>query len=160
MPISPFQSTHPVWGATLSVQNVKGLGTFQSTHPVWGATPHIAPQKFFTKLISIHAPRVGCDGGRCPCFCRAWDFNPRTPCGVRLPHIIGRHGLGDISIHAPRVGCDKDQLHLSGQVEISIHAPRVGCDSGLDVCVHAFIDFNPRTPCGVRPAFPTSTPRL
>ena len=56
--------------------------------------------------ISIHAPRVGCDEGL-GWQCRHPNhFNPRTPCGVR--HQAGRvrdkcHG---ISIHAPRVGCD------------------------------------------------------
>ena len=34
-------------------------------------------------LISIHAPRVGCDGGGCVPTAVRCDFNPRTPCGVR-----------------------------------------------------------------------------
>ena len=34
----PFQSTHPVWGATISLCGVLGVS-----------------------MISIHAPRVGCD---------------------------------------------------------------------------------------------------
>ena len=33
---------------------------FQSTHPVWGATVCI-PVSVFHHAISIHAPRVGCD---------------------------------------------------------------------------------------------------
>ena len=77
-----FQSTLPVWGATLHpVGSRVGCG-FQSTLPVWGATaardgyrvPH---------LISIHAPRVGSDGAP-PCGRRApCNFNPRSPCGER-----------------------------------------------------------------------------
>ena len=55
-----FQSTHPMWDATfielLIVLNYK----FQSTHPMWDATKPIKP----------------IDG--------TWDFNPRTPCGMRL----------------------------------------------------------------------------
>ena len=80
--------------------------------------------------ISIHAPRVGCDGR---------DHYPAR----RLHHI---------SIHAPRVGCDI-AIHnaLKALDGISIHAPRVGCDVvGSTSCSNALY-FNPRTPCGVRP---------
>ena len=57
-----------------------------------------------------------------------------------------------ISIHAPRAGCDA-RAHSDdhGNLTISIHAPRAGCDLTL---AHPHIvgdDFNPRTPCGVRP---------
>ncbi len=103
----PFQSTHPVWGATkdklemLTAAQIsihaprvgcdcgadRGRGqdaAFQSTHPVWGATIN-------------EAARSGSGS----------DFNPRTPCGVR-PHRPGRAGRrAGISIHAPRVGCDQ-----------------------------------------------------
>ena len=35
---------------------------------------------------------------------------------------------------------------------ISIHAPRAGCDQGHAIIVRDLINFNPRTPCGVRPS--------
>ena len=58
-----FQSTHPVWGATLTfVFPPFSVKQFQSTHPVWGATQTPPPDS------------------RCLA-----DFNPRTPCGGRLP---------------------------------------------------------------------------
>ncbi len=38
---------------------------FQSTHPVWGATLFAKPSDGFSH-ISIHAPRVGCDRTREP----------------------------------------------------------------------------------------------
>ena len=102
-------------------------------------------------------------------------FNPRTPCGVRPSQPCDYLLDINISIHAPRVGCDSIILESSeSKCRISIHAPRVGCDgiggghgSGLlDISIHAprvgcdhagrFVptmhrDFNPRTPCGVRP---------
>ena len=54
-----FQSTHPVRGATKLLAD-SGLSTFQSTHPVRGATVRF--QRCITQIvISIHAPRVGCD---------------------------------------------------------------------------------------------------
>ena len=87
---------------------------FQSTHPVWGAT-----LRWYASLsansISIHAPRVGCDAGGRPRRRERGNFNPRTPCGVRPYTSIIFLRLIIISIHAPRVGCDHhsiwSQLH-------------------------------------------------
>ena len=58
-------------------------------------------------LISIHAPREGCDS-----------------------HIITPNDYDiDISIHAPREGCDElVDRPLEVLDGISIHAPREGCD--------------------------------
>ena len=77
---------------------------FQSTHPVWDATVPIF-QSVKSCDISIHASRVGCDGGshtrrRC-----SGNFNPRIPCGMRLLPKMST-ASPDISIHASRVGCD------------------------------------------------------
>ena len=57
-----FQSTLPVWGATVyPAKKGKDVMEFQSTLPVWGAT-NIIKTKWLRKLeISIHAPRVGSD---------------------------------------------------------------------------------------------------
>ena len=40
---------------------------FQSTHPVWGATIRAHVANYLTR-ISIHAPRVGCDKKFGACF--------------------------------------------------------------------------------------------
>ena len=124
------------------------------------------------------------------------DFNPRTPCGVRLSFcsyvwrqlvfqsthplrgatrlplllinrlvrfqsthplrgatIVGAIAdtIRHISIHAPLAGCDR---HFSNNLlysAISIHAPLAGCDLNALKSIMDFFDFNPRTPCGVRP---------
>ena len=58
--VHKFQSTHPVWGATMSSRKFFTEVTFQSTHPVWGATMYSCRcSRYHT--ISIHAPRMGCD---------------------------------------------------------------------------------------------------
>ena len=80
-----------------------------------------------------------------------FDFNPRTPCGVRLDFLRRRTHLnhfnprtpcgvrpatvttavtkyGKISIHAPLAGCDCGQLPQEPNGNISIHAPLAGCD--------------------------------
>ncbi len=126
---SSFQSTLPVWGATIGLHRAGGsFGLFQSTLPVWGATWY-SRSIFFCRRVSIHAPRVGSDQwvrGIPKCSGR---FNPRSPCGER--HGVPRPHRGEeaVSIHAPRVGSDS----LSGM-------PCLGDQS-----------FNPRSPCGERP---------
>ena len=124
-----FQSTPPVWGATIpaSVRCFCDL-RFQSTPPVWGATrdlgdghvpvtyfnprppcggrPTSAPAQEPEINISIHAPRVGGDSRWGPCIPPTRHFNPRPPCGGRLPQDVVRLIQQGISIHAPRVGGD------------------------------------------------------
>ena len=57
-----FQSTRPVWGATISAEELDLTALFQSTRPVWGATQRNtgSPRN---GTVSIHAPRVGRDFG-------------------------------------------------------------------------------------------------
>ena len=58
------------------------LPGFQSTLPVWGATVAGGDHPD-GHGISIHAPRVGSDGRRRPRPPRRRNFNPRSPCGER-----------------------------------------------------------------------------
>ncbi len=55
-----FQSTLPVWGATLWTYASAMEFPFQSTLPVWGATVYKGRFRL-SRHISIHAPRVGSD---------------------------------------------------------------------------------------------------
>ena len=126
--------------------------------------------------ISIHAPLAGCDFCGCANSGGGTYFNPRTPCGVR-PVICGKLPfLVAISIHAPLAGCDscnprcpprsrtfqsthplRGATYPSRQpsfgITISIHAPLAGCDVPPNSTAGSVLYFNPRTPCGVRPAF-------
>ena len=128
--LSPgFQSTLPVWGATQPASPSWRITPFQSTLPVWGATSVnlICETRFY---ISIHAPRVGSD-----------------------PVDILDDLFLIISIHAPRVGSDIVVFSTRNiLVDISIHAPRVGSDPTFVASDADFLDFNPRSPCGERPA--------
>ena len=125
--------------------------------------------------ISIHAPRAGCDVPvRRPDDRLCKDFNPRTPCGVRLGGgALFRRGIAFQSTHPvrgatrthkldrvaqtdfnPRTPCgvrlDDVEAPMQGGT-ISIHAPRAGCDRTPCGVRRKGDDFNPRTPCGVRP---------
>ena len=78
---------------------------------------------------------------------RTENFNPRTPCGVRLRSKKELRALIRISIHAPRAGCDSHTAEqLQPHTEISIHAPRAGCDLSvylLSILVHRFQSTHP-----------------
>ena len=78
--------------------------------------------------ISIHAPHAGCDARKHQETICIYNFNPRTPCGVR--HNLPRQRYCNllISIHAPHAGCDILKLPLRLVRKISIHAPHAGCD--------------------------------
>ena len=146
---------------------------FQSTHPVWGATKNGA-YHFHGLVISIHAPRVGCDiisvllglvlaifqsthpvwGATyylCCWVCPYRYFNPRTPCGVRQGgNSMIITALLFQSTH-PVWGATTSLPGLIIDGIISIHAPRVGCDRASPSSLTNIRHFNPRTPCGVRP---------
>ena len=100
---------------------------FQSTHPLRDATKERKTRKM-KGFISIHAPLTGCD----------WYDTSRC------------RGCIQISIHAPLTGCDMAWELINKILEISIHAPLTGCDKKLNWTVANMLDFNPRTPYGMR----------
>ena len=123
-----FQSTRPLWGATIMLALImEGSREFQSTRPLWGATR----SGYGSSILSS-------------------DFNPRAPCGARLPLSLFLCAAPAISIHAPLVGRDLLIYATNLTAEISIHAPLVGRDQ--DVVQIRILDvyFNPRAPCGAR----------
>ena len=113
-----------------------GLPLVISIHaPRVGCDHYFVPCPHCRK-ISIHAPRVGCDNFSVRRFRPPDHFNPRTPCGVRRDTAIVNNNGTTISIHAPRVGCDS---MASRSCWVQLH-------------------FNPRTPCGVRQRGPAVRP--
>jgi len=80
-----FQSTLPVWGATLVCFFVPVIIIFQSTLPVWGATIYNC---FLVTLQRHFNPRSPCGERLSNCLAAMLvkaDFNPRSPCGERRP---------------------------------------------------------------------------
>jgi len=154
--VLPFQSTPPVWGATVSVALAAIQAFwFQSTPPVWGATLHLLHHPG-AMVVSIHAPRVGSDQATPTSAIPTICFNPRPPCGERLEEFYSMV-KAFVSIHAPRVGSDSAIFGMGrkmGQFQstppvwgatiytrvvdyitivVSIHAPRVGSDEYNDM---------------------------
>ena len=77
-------------------------------------------------------------------------FNPRAPCGARLPPaLVGC--LADLfQSTRPVWGATSSAMPSTRTMMISIHAPRVGRDKRNDKQRHHCKNFNPRAPCGAR----------
>ena len=123
-----FQSTHPRGvRPVVSVAAVSADG-FQSTHPMRGAT---GTDTLLINIPEDFNPRTPCGVRLCvmrPIIRETWHFNPRTPCGVRL--CVMRPIIRETWHFNPRTPC----------------GVRPGSDPDRRVQGH----FNPRTPCGVR----------
>ena len=124
-----FQSTHPSWGATLTLALFGWLyNKFQSTHPSWGAT------FWNSRIWQIYI-----------------NFNPRTHRGVRRQSFRGRGCICQISIHAPIVGCDlKNTGTQAFLTEFQSTHPSWGATTILSRTRLYMPNFNPRTHRGVR----------
>ena len=101
---------------------------FQSTHPMRGATGSRSRSRLPRRFQSTHPMR-----------------------GATLAPAKG-HTPGAISIHAPHAGCDRSATSSSWlrQRFQSTHPMRGATwpSAGISACSK---NFNPRTPCGVRP---------
>ena len=145
-----FQSTHSLRSATGIGNRPARFRLFQSTHSLRSAT------FWHCKCINVPCgfnPRTPC-GVRLPIplvvlFSKC--FNPRTPCGVRPRCCAGPPPRRCVSIHALLAECDNSKLSSPGRVNgfQSTHSlrsatPRLRRRQGCPC------GFNPRTPCGVR----------
>ena len=105
----------------------------------------------FDGIISIHAPHAGCDFLWLGIISGRQRFQSTHPMRGATGTVRAALFPSCISIHAPHAGCDVPRLDLRHLVGISIHAPHAGCDEDLEHILKIVKDFNPRTPCGVRP---------
>ena len=169
-----FQSTLPVWGATIQA-NLIGALIDISIHAPRVGSDVLSTDRGIAIPISIHAPRVGSDAMSALSRCVLLLFQSTLPVwGATLAKTGMLHFSVSISIHAPRVGSDcfsavlasMEELfqstlpvwgatvHLqthASKIGISIHAPRVGSDQLSTAIVCRGSNFNPRSPCGERP---------
>ena len=152
--VTVFQSTHPLRGATNIVPRAMRSYTISIHAPLAGCDRARQLPALRDVAISIHAPLAGCDVSIRHLYHFAfYNFNPRTPCGVRLVKLVGIFKSAIISIHAPLAGCDGHDdpqsivrflfqsthplrgattgtILKAGVKGISIHAPLAGCDHG------------------------------
>ena len=103
---------------------------FQSTHPVRGATID-NPLFVRGRVISIHAPREGCDATRhnlSPAFASISIYAPREGCdAISMSDCVS---VGKFQSTHPVRGATVNIPAPQKFPRISIHAPREGCDKG------------------------------
>ena len=146
-----FQSTQPEWAATALIRLVpcyindfnprspnglrlsspvtlSTLKLFQSTQPEWAAT-----------LESLHANYIKS------------DFNPRSPNGLRPNGFPAFTRAIAISIHAARMGCDWLFFFWRAKWrKFQSTQPEWAATHMLDVAENGLLNFNPRSPNGLR----------
>ena len=123
-----FNSRTPC-GVRHSLVFVRGLGIVVSIHAPRAGCDLTHNYSLVAVRVSIHAPRAGCDRGWRSCYPSSSCFNSRTPCGVRQEVREEVSLLGGFQFTHPVWG-----------------ATSMPCCGRL-----RFICFNSRTPCGVRP---------
>ena len=129
------------------------MPVFQSTLPVWGAT---FPEVVFDvgDMISIHAPRVGSDPWMLSELQDSTrDFNPRSPCGERQQPSHPGKLLHQFQSTLPVWGATP-VFPLPRGVGSSFQStlPVWGATFDPTVDNGQPVNFNPRSPCGERPA--------
>ena len=122
-----FNPRPPCGGRQTSLNNSSRCVEFQSTPPVWGATL-LELEIANIANISIHAPRVGGDQAPFHAGPQCFDFNPRPPCGGRLAFGLQCGVFDYFNPRPPCGGRPTPSLSIMLTVRISIHAPRVGGD--------------------------------
>ena len=150
---------------------VYGLTNFNPRTPC-GVRQRDDLQVMISPRISIHAPLAGCDAPTPTSSCRHNYFNPRTPCGVRRTQATApwricafqsthplRGATGatrstgrsrEFQSTHPLRGATRAPKEIIDGNTISIHAPLAGCDDCSVPSAYLDLNFNPRTPCGVR----------
>ena len=122
---------------------------FQSTLPVWGATICHGVMSV-EDGISIHAPRVGSDLRGSPSKVTLPRFQSTLPVWGATPVRQRQNHTHVFQSTLPVWGATQ-RVALQGHITpISIHAPRVGSDAPPDRPAGASGHFNPRSPCGER----------
>ena len=93
-------------------------------------------------LVSIHAPREGCDISGLSRGIGRDAFQFTHPGRGATGDSLAPRDLLHVSIHAPREGCDTPLLlKYSDRSEVSIHAPREGCDVKFKEVTHLIHEF-------------------
>ncbi len=147
-------------------------GAFQPTRPLRGATCHNDKLRR-PCLISTHAPLAGRDSQALGLSVILYDFNPRAPCGARLPTPRDDAPQKEISTHAPLAGRDRYRVDeqspspifqptrpLRGATPLRMMTispkefqptrPLRGATAHSRAGSLRRTDFNPRAPCGAR----------
>ena len=150
--IIKFQSTLPVWGATLLFRFLHHSTAFQSTLPVWGATSATSCTSIYDQFQST-LPVWGATVLSHDFQTTGLNFNPRSPCGER--RILSHNRIADklfqstLPVWGATVALSTSGLVQSFQSTLPVWGATLG---GTFVQGKRAQYFNPRSPCGERPS--------
>ena len=122
---------------------------FQSTLPVRGAT---VDGQYYTidQDISIHAPRAGSDISVTLTHMKSSYFNPRSPCGERLPPLMMADQRRIFQSTLPVRGATPPVSFSQASAQFQSTLPVRGATASRPNTLTAREYFNPRSPCGER----------
>ena len=121
-----FQSTRPVWGATLEHAASTISQAFQSTRPVWGAT---GCSIYATSSFSFQSTRpVWGATDDCIGILATMEFQSTRPVWGATQALLIFDLCRKFQSTRPVWGATVSALVLPLTQEVSIHAPRVGRD--------------------------------
>ena len=144
-----FQSTHPVWDATITSASERTPHIFQSTHPVWDATAD-GRESHDSDQISIHASRMGCDTHGVPAVIPDCLFQSTHPVWDATIFILRLSQFFEFQSTHPVWDAT---IRLHGRRNMSNHFnPRIpyGMRPFRKNCWRLSCNFNPRIPYGMR----------
>ena len=170
---SGFQSTHPLRGAThgkfgallfgidfnpRTPCGVRRCGEVKYNEAVRNFNPRtpcgVRPARFgdYTeeRMISIHAPLAGCDCIWSPLLVFVSVFQSTHPLRGATKRLPKTGLLDEFQSTHPLRGATIGSSSAAVNVYISIHAHLTGCDLESNARYLAVLNFNPRTPHGVR----------
>ena len=146
-----FQFTHPVRGATVLEYPYAGTQAGFNSRTPCGVRHILSYDWTPEEIVSIHAPRAGCDHIQLYHITILSSFNSRTPCGVRLTD-----GADDSRCYAcfnSRTPCGVRRIltHTTMQtIKFQFTHPVRGATCKRYPLPKHPQCFNSRTPCGVR----------
>ena len=106
--------------------------------------------RIYHEYVSIHAPREGCDYQSPYGDFRTGSFNSRTPGGVRPHDAYDRPTRPKFQFTHPGRGATNNNSNDNNNGTVSIHAPREGCDKrvGAFIVVTLIVSIHaPREGC-------------
>ena len=128
---TPFQSTHPLRGATRRRSPSPTMRRFQSTHPLRGATCNPVSRWRARRTFQSTHPLRGATLPHSTGSVSVQYFNPRTPCGARLSKVGTEGESKNISIHAPLAGRDPNTTSNTPNVLFQSTRPLRGATASL-----------------------------
>ena len=145
-----FQSTRPVWGATLRLPVPRLPCRFQSTRPR-GARPlpplNLAHQHRPFQSTRPRGARLSFPNARC----LSLQFQSTRPRGARHLIVPPNFSYSAFQSTRPAWGATSQDTGVQAHKHISIRAPLVGRDDARCPTCRGCTNFNPRAPRGARP---------